>query len=124
MTILVWMTGAGLIALLLTRLPAIIEAIWPSFGDTYRYAEIMDGAREAGMDYRQARDEIRLREAFIKLRREASDAVMANPADWHEIMRERTKAAIEELAGTYPDLIPAFAERLKGLPYNHVLYED
>ena len=126
MTILMWMTGIGVVALLLARLPAIIESIWPDsdFMDAYRYGDFMDGAKMAGMDYGQSRDEIRIREAIAALRRKASDAVIANPVGWYGILKAETKAAIEDLAGTYPDLIPVFAERLKGLPYDHILYED
>lgn len=81
-----------------------------------------DEARAQGLSYQDATDQLFLREAMARLRREASDAVARNPPMWFDTLTKAKNDAYDFVAAHNPDLLPAFGTMLRGLSYGDVLY--
>lgn len=93
-------------------------------GHTRRYDHFIRTAMASGMTYSEAQDELFLREQFAKLRREASDAVLANPQNWNAILGKAKEDAFGYVMAHRPDLAPAFAKMITGISYGHIFYPD
>jgi hypothetical protein len=85
-------------------------------------ANFHDDARARGLSYHQANDELTCREALAKIRRLASEAVLADPSNWYIGMTACKERVVEDLARARPDLALAVSETLKTLNHSHILY--
>ncbi|TIN77490.1 hypothetical protein [Mesorhizobium sp.] len=81
-----------------------------------------DEGRAQGRSYQDATDQLFLREALARLRREASDAVARNPAMWFDELTKAKNDVYNFVDRHNPDLLPAFDQMLRGLSYGHILY--
>lgn len=93
-------------------------------GHTRRFGEFMRARRQEGLTYHDAMGELYMREQLARVRREASDAVQANPTLWFEEIKKAKDAAIERVAAERPELVPTFAPWIGAQGYHHVLYPD
>ena len=118
--------GIALLAFMI--IGAVAEPIYNHLssdgGHARRLGAFYDERRAAGIGYAATGDEYYLRVAMAKLRRQASDAVRANPAKWGEILEEQRKAIGDEIARERPDLIKSFAASVTGLSYGQILYPE
>lgn len=81
-----------------------------------------DDARARGLTWREAQDELRLREEMARVRRESSDSVRAGVGNWLGSIEIARSEAIERLAQTRPDLARRFTDATVGLSFGHILY--
>lgn len=86
------------------------------------YTKFMTNCADRGLDYTQAIDEWHVRQMMVRLRREASDAVRADPKNWKTHLDRCVTEAFQKAAAVDPDLLPAFAAMLKGQSYAQILY--
>lgn len=127
MTLAVWIVyGAmGAIALaffLAYGLDWIESMVKGDGGHSVRERKFFEDARRRGVPYLEACDELLMMEHLARLRRLASEKVMADPANWLRSLNQAKADAIEGLAHR-PELAVRFGESLDGLPYNHILYK-
>lgn len=128
---LLWLT-IGLSPLIVVTLGYIIRGACRIADDvgnadgsfTSDYQAFMDSAAARGLTYYEAMGEWDVREAFVRLRRRASDAVRQDPANWQAILDRCRREEIERLSVEAPDLLPAFGSLVKGLSYGDILYPD
>lgn len=90
--------------------------------DQNRYVAFMDDCAARGVGYAEAMQEWRVRTEFARLRRETSDAVALDVANWKEILDRQVQIAFNRLAGESTDLLPLFGAMLRGTSYGDILY--
>lgn len=93
-------------------------------GDDYgrMRQEFIDQGKAEGFTYQDMMQHHYLREMMARFRREASDAVRANPENWREEIDKVQQKIFNAIAMENPDLLPAFGGMIKGLSYGHILY--
>lgn len=91
-------------------------------GHQMRYDKFMAKAREKGLSYHDADDELYMREELARVRREASDAVCSNSEAWLDAIITARNEAIERVALNRSHLAQPFAAWLTGLTYGDILY--
>lgn len=85
---------------------------------------VRDAMRAAGMSFEDSNDAMYLREEMARLRREASDAVLADPHNWCVALAKAKRDAFDRIALVNKNLLPVFGGMLSGLSYGHILYPD
>lgn len=91
-------------------------------GHARRTREFHDAGRAAGLTYQDRVDEIFLNEAMARFRRLASDYVTEEPDLWTEGIDRAQQEAFDFVAAAQRHLLPAFAQKIKGLSYGQILY--
>ena len=86
------------------------------------YTRFMKDCSDRGLDYAEAIAEWHVRQMMVRLRRDASDAVRADPVNWKTHLDRCVDEAFKKAAAVDPDLLPAFAQMLKGQSYAQILY--
>lgn len=82
-----------------------------------------DDCRARGMSPAEIQQEAFLRRQFAQLRREASNAVAADPSLWWDHIAKAKDDAIKRVAVEWPDLLPAFGKMLSAGNYGDILYD-
>lgn len=90
------------------------------FADDYR--KFMDDTRARGLSYHDACLEWATRTAFARLRRESTEAVLADLANWKTALDRCVQEAFDRLARENPDILPLFGQMVGGLCYGDILY--
>lgn len=111
------------VALLLVWIPAMAERIIYQ-GSYGRDRQMQFEAVRNEHGYQAAMDDLFLKEAMARYRRVASEKVRANPKNFLDELDAGMKDAFEFVQMQNPDLLPAFGQMIKGLPYNHILYAE
>jgi hypothetical protein len=124
----------GLLSVIaLCALAALIGPVCNVLEDKFVYKDdgygrarmrFMDEARAQGFSCREAMNQLFLREALARFRREASDAVRADSTHWIDRLAEAKAAALDFVAATRPALLPPFVRALNDLTYHHILYPN
>lgn len=120
-------TILGIIAVCVIAL--LIEPICNILEDAFVHHDNGHGRRtrvfhdeRAHVPYGDRIGELYLREVMARFRREASNAVRADPSNWLEKIEAVQQSLFNEIASTNPDLLPGFGNMIKGLSYGHILY--
>lgn len=112
------------LAVLATPVTNLIEDLVNRDGGHARRATAFhDQGRLSGLSYAQRVGELYLNEKMAMFRRLASDAVARHGTDdWLSHIEAAQRVVFESIALENPELLPAFAQQIKGLSYGQVLY--
>lgn len=91
-------------------------------GHTRRTREFHHASRAAGEHYSQTVDNLYLREALARLRREASDKVLADPVMWFDGIGTAKADVLNAVLAERPDLVAPFKALIDKLSYGDILY--
>lgn len=84
--------------------------------------DFYDARREQGVSYQASSDELKVREIFARLRREASDAVRADPKNWLAHLVKAKADSFANMKEIDPKLCPLLGQMIDGLDYGNILY--
>ena len=98
--------------------------VYRDTGHGRRTRDFREAARAEGLDFNQAQDVLYINEKMAAFRRIASNAVnrLVEKSGWLDAINDAQGEVIKQIASENPDLLPAFAERIKGLTYGDILY--
>jgi hypothetical protein len=82
----------------------------------------MNDTRARGLSYHEACLEWATRTAMVRLRRESTAAVIADPVNWKQRLDSAVQDAFDRLARENPDILPLFGQMVRGLSYGDILY--
>lgn len=106
----------GVVAMVLSKLPNIIDAITDD--DQGLFENFVDDARRRGLNYHELNKEWDVRTVFARLRREASDAVAVDISNWKTILDQK----VEQCLADNPEHARELMGMMAGLSYGHILY--
>ncbi|MES0179705.1 hypothetical protein NKJ86_14050 [Mesorhizobium sp. M0025] len=107
----------GGVGMILSKLPDLLDLIEGTPGQA-DFERFVSDANRRGLDYSQTMRELDIRTIFARLRRETSDAVLANVADWKTIL----DAHVEQCLADNPQHERELTAIMQGLSYGHILY--
>lgn len=92
--------------------------------DQRNFNRFQRDAHARGLDSVEVFAELDCRIELARLRRLASDAVIADPQNWKKHLDDAVAESFKHLAGIKPDLLQMYGSTLRHLPYTDILYPD